>query len=228
MNCQNCEALVPADAEQCEKCGAKLLNRRVIFGARRSEDFKLTLEEPIEFVEPGEKDDWQFPAEKDPTAFAPSVTVPSEVAKDVRYGGFFRRTLAFGIDFVMILLLSALMGVMAHIGYKVGLAAHGRFISLDNATPLFAILTFAWIFLATAYFVVFHGMGGQTVGKWLLGLRVVDSEREALSYRQALLRSIGLIGFALTTLGLSCLWIIWSGEKRGWHDYLARTWVVRD
>jgi len=228
MNCQNCETPAPADAERCEKCGAKLLQRRVIFGAPRSEDFKLILEEPIDLVEPVENDDWQFPAANDALAFAPSVSAPSEAAMDIRYGGFFRRTLALGIDMVTILLLSALMGVMAFIGYKVGLAAHGRFVSMDNATPLFGILTFAWILLATAYFVVFHGMDGKTVGKWLLGLRVVDSEQAAISYRRALLRWVGLIGFGCATFGFSCLWIIWSGEKRGWHDYLARTWVVRD
>jgi uncharacterized RDD family membrane protein YckC len=92
---------------------------------------------------------------------------------------------------VTILLLSALMGVMAYIGYKVGLAAHGRFVSLDNLTPLFGILTFAWSLLATAYFVVFHGLDGKTVGKWLLGLRVVDSAHAAISYRRAFLRWIG-------------------------------------
>jgi len=228
MNCQNCETPAPADAERCEKCGARLLHRRIVFGAPRPEDFKLTLQEPIDLSEPVENDDWQFPAEKDSAAFAPSVSVPNEVAKEVRYGGFFRRTLAFGIDFVTILLLSALMGVMAYIGYKVGLAAHGRFVSMDNAAPLFGILTFAWILLATAYFVVFHGMDGKTVGKWLFGLRVVDAEQETISYRRAFLRWLGLIGFGCATFGFSCFWIIWSGEKRGWHDLLARTWVVRD
>ena len=228
MNCQNCESPVADDAERCEQCGAKLLHRRIVFGAPRPEDFKLTLEEPIEAIEPVEKDDWHILEEKDAAEFAPSVITPSEAAPEIAYGGFFRRTLAFGIDVVTILLLSALMGIMAYIGYKVGLAAHGRFVSLDNLSPLFGILTLAWIVLATAYFVVFHGSDGKTVGKWLLGLRVVDSAQTAISYRRAFLRWVGLVGFGFATFGLSCLWIIWSGEKRGWHDYLARTWVVRD
>ena len=225
MNCQNCESPVADDAERCERCGAKLLHRRIVFGAPRPEDFKLTLEEPVELVE---KDDWPIPERKDAAEFAPPVIVPSEAAPEIAYGGFFRRILAFGIDLITILLLSALLGVMAYIAYKVGLAAHGRGVSLDNLTPLFGILTFAWSFLTTAYFVVFHGSDGKTVGKWLLGLRVVDSAQTTISYRRAFLRWIGLIGFGFATFGLSCLWIIWSGEKRGWHDYLARTWVVRD
>jgi hypothetical protein len=89
MNCQNCESPVPDDAERCERCGAKLLHRRVVFGAPRPEDFKLTLEEPIELVEPVEKDDWRISEQKDTAEFAPSVIAPSEAAPEFAYGGFF-------------------------------------------------------------------------------------------------------------------------------------------
>jgi uncharacterized RDD family membrane protein YckC len=117
---------------------------------------------------------------------------------------------------------------MAYIGYKVGLAAHDRWISWSNAASLMTYLTFAWVGLTTAYFVVFHGMEGQTIGKWLLGLRVVSAGQTPLTYRRALLRWIGTVGFGFVSLGLSFLWILWQREKRGWHDFLARTWVIRD
>ena len=227
MNCQNCQTPAPPGAERCEKCGAKLLNRRVIFGAPRSEEFTLTAEEePIELDQPFESEDWQFPARG--AAAARSVQILSEPVPEVHYGGFFRRLGAFGIDFVMLLLISTVMEVMAYIGYKVGLAAHGRFVSLDNATPLMVFLTAGCIVLATAYFVVFHGMEGKTIGKWLLGLRVVGLDHQGISYRRALLRWIGWLGYGCATIGLSFLWVLWSQEKRAWHDFLARTWVIRD
>jgi uncharacterized RDD family membrane protein YckC len=128
----------------------------------------------------------------------------------------------------MIILLVGLMGILAYIGYKVGLTAHDRSISWSNAAPLMTFLTFAWMGLTTAYFVVFHGMEGKTIGKWLLGLRVVGAGQAALTYRQALLRWVGTVGFGIVSLGLSFLWILWQREKRGWHDFLARTWVIRD
>ncbi len=227
MKCQNCQAEVPDDAERCEKCGAKLLMRRVIFGAPRNQEFTLTAEaDPSEIDRPVDSNDWQFPARSEPLA-AP-VEIPSEAAAEIRYGGFFRRLAAFIIDFLAILLLSALMGVMAYIGYKVGLAAHGRFVSWDNATPLMVLLTVGWIILAAAYFVVFHGMDGKTIGKWLFGLRVVGLTQQPISYRRALLRWVGMLGLGCASIGLSLLWILWSGEKRAWHDYLARTWVIRN
>ena len=227
MECQNCRAEVPADAEHCEKCGAKLLSRRVIFGASRNREFSLTAEaEPSEFDQPVDSDDWQFPARSEPPA--PVAENPREAVPEIRYGGFFRRLGAFIIDFLAIILLSALMGVMAYIGYKVGLAAHGRLVSWDNATPLLVFLTAGWIILAATYYVVFHGMDGKTIGKWMFGLRVVGSARQPISYRRALLRWVGLLGFGCATVGLSVLWILWNREKRGWHDFAAGTWVIKD
>ncbi|MSP40131.1 MAG: RDD family protein [Deltaproteobacteria bacterium] len=231
MNCQNCDAVVAADAEQCEKCGARLLlKRRVIFGAPSAAEFRLTSEAaPVEIDEPAKEDpEWQFPAPTElPEVVAPALT-PSAAAPAPQYGGFFRRLGAFAIDWLMIGMFATLMALMAWIGYKVGLAAHGRMFSYDKARPLVVMLVFGWLLLATAYFVMFHGMEGKTIGKWLFGLRVVSAERRTISSRRALLRWIGSMGFGCATFGLSFLWILWSSEKRGWHDFLARTWVIRD
>ena len=90
------------------------------------------------------------------------------------------------------------------------------------------LLTVGWMILAAAYFVVFHGMEGKTIGKWLFGLRVVGLAKQPISYRRALLRWVGTLGLGCATIGLSLLWILWSGEKRAWHDFLAGTWVIRD
>jgi len=62
----------------------------------------------------------------------------------------------------------------------------------------------------------------------VLRLRVIGSEQQRITYGRALLRWIATIGFGLLSFGVSFLWIIWSREKRGWHDFLARTWVIRE
>jgi len=229
MKCQNCEAPVRISDEYCEKCGAKLLHRRVFPTAPRREEFTLTPEEPsIEFEKQTEHDDWRFESHPEVETTPRRVESPSEPIGNVRWGGFFRRVGACLIDVVMNMLLFALMGILAYIGYKVGLTAHDRSISWSNAAPLMTFLTFAWMGLTTAYFVVFHGMEGKTIGKWLLGLRVVGPDQASLTYRQALLRWLATVGFGIVSLGLSFLWILWQREKRGWHDFLARTWVIRD
>jgi uncharacterized RDD family membrane protein YckC/ribosomal protein S27AE len=230
MKCQNCNAPVLFADDRCGKCGAKLLHRRIFPETPNPADFTLTSEdESMEFEKPDQEEDtWQFPLKTDFEAMRSSNEPEPASSVAVRWGGFFRRAGAFGLDVLMILLLCAIMAVMVYIGYKVGLAAHDRFISWDNATPLMAFLTFGGVLIATCYFVVFHGMDGKTVGKWLLGLRVVGEEQRSISYRQALVRWIGTVGLGCASLGLGFLWVLWSREKRGWHDLLAHTWVIRD
>ena len=237
VNCQNCDAPVLESDERCEKCGAKLL-RRVFMGVPKAENFTLTSEEPVQELdaaeEPASSEAWEFPPRAgaadhaDVRLSAPVFSPESEAGPERQWGGFFRRVWAFLVDVLMIVLLSALMGSMAYVGYKVGLAAHDRPMSWNTAAPLVSFLTFALIGLATIYFVVFHGMEGKTVGKWLLGLRVVGVDQRPISYRRALLRWIGTIGLGGASFGLAFLWILWQREKRGWHDFLARTWVVRE
>jgi uncharacterized RDD family membrane protein YckC len=236
MNCQNCEAPVLVSDESCGKCGAKLLHRRVFMGVPKAENFALTAEEPSASDEPKaavEDQDWEFPARvetaDDPVVRpVPVFVTPSAAVAELRRGGFFRRLCAFLIDLVVIALLSALMGVMAYIGYKVGLSAHNRLLSWNSAGPLVSFLTLSCMGLSTVYFVTFHGMEGKTIGKWLLGLRVVGLEQRPITFRRALLRWIGAVGLGCVSFGLAFLWILWQREKRGWHDFLARTWVIRD
>jgi uncharacterized RDD family membrane protein YckC len=226
MNCQNCEhPILPSD-EKCPHCGAIPLRQRVFLGAQRGE-FTLTPEdEPVELGDATELEAGRITfdprSESDRTVVKPAP--PSIPA--VRWGGFFRRTCAFALDVIVILGLSAVMFFMCYVGYKVGLSAHGRALTWERSTPLFVLLTWGSIGVATAYFVVFHGLEGKTVGKWLLGLRVVGDEQSAITYRRAFLRWLAWVGFAPVLLGF--LWILWSREKRGWHDLLARTWVIRD
>jgi uncharacterized RDD family membrane protein YckC len=226
MKCQNCEAPILPSDERCQTCGAIPLRRRVFSGSRR-EDFTLSAEEePFELGNISETEDWQIPSERRSESDRPATEPPSQSRRETRWGGFFRRTWAFGVDVIVIAALSIVMFFMCYVGYKVGLSAHGRALTWEQSTPLVVLLTWASLGLATGYFVIFHGIGGKTIGKWLLGLRVVGTERSTITYRRALLRWLAMVGFAPVLLGF--LWILWSREKRGWHDFLARTWVIRD
>jgi uncharacterized RDD family membrane protein YckC len=226
MKCQNCESPILPSDERCQKCGAIPLRRRVFSGGRR-EDFALTAEEePFELGDTFETEDWQISSERGSTLDRPPAETPRPSTRETHWGGFFRRAWAFGLDAIVIAALSIVMFFMCYVGYKVGLSAHGRPLSWEHSAPLIVLLTWAFLGLATAYFVVFHSIGGKTIGKWLLGLRVVGAERSTITYRRAFLRWLGLVGFAPVLLGF--LWVLWSREKRGWHDLLARTWVIRD
>jgi uncharacterized RDD family membrane protein YckC len=81
--------------------------------------------------------------------------------------------------------------------------------------------------IVVGYFALFEGSGsGQTIGKRMLGIRVVDFETGAeITYGRALARTIGRLvsGFALF---LGYLWMLWDRDGQTWHDKLASTTVV--
>lgn len=225
MQCQNCDQSLEPTDEQCPHCGAKPLHRRVYLGNRR-EEFALTAdEERFEIGEAEPTFDRPHALEPESAEGLSSDQPRHDPGEAIRWGGFLRRACAFIVDLIIIVALVSVMVLLSYVGFKVGLSAHGRAVTWENLGPLLVLLSWAAIGLATFYFVLFHGMEGKTIGKWLLGLKVVGAERRAISYRRALLRWLGTVGFAPLALGF--LWVLWSHEKRAWHDYLAGTWVIR-
>jgi uncharacterized RDD family membrane protein YckC len=240
MECPNCDGSVQPGSRQCPHCGANLSPRRVIVG-KKHEGFSLTPEEePFELGGDIEGDVWRMDPEpgvdlREKThAGAPRVEGEVEEAAaevsgegaQIEWGGFARRAGALLIDSGVILLLAIVMFALSYIGYKVGLAAHNQKIGRENAETLAVLFLWGGVGLSAAYFVVFHGMNGRTIGKWLLGLRVVGPRQRAVTFRQAFVRWLAAAGFA--PIGLGFLWVLWSREKRAWHDILARTWVIRE
>ena len=76
-----------------------------------------------------------------------------------------------------------------------------------------------------AYCVWFWLKRGATPGKELLGLRVVSQDGSPLRIGQAVLRCLGYLLSAIFWLGFIA--IAFRKDRRGWHDDLASTDVVR-
>ena len=85
-------------------------------------------------------------------------------------------------------------------------------------------------FLNGGYVVAFTTAGGQTIGKMLTGIRVVTSDEDAwtdrVSVGGAALRAVGYVISALP-VGLGFLPVLFTPERRGFHDRLAHTRVVK-
>jgi len=80
--------------------------------------------------------------------------------------------------------------------------------------------------IATIYFTLSWWLFGRSVGKLALGVRVVDANGLRPSFTSALVRALMYYVSAIFLLGF--LWIGLSPQRRGWHDRVARTWVVYD
>ena len=80
--------------------------------------------------------------------------------------------------------------------------------------------------MGTLYSIILVGAAGGTVGKLVLGLHIVRVDGRKVGYGRAFARYLASTLSALC-LGLGYLWIVFNKDKRGWHDYLCDTKVVR-
>jgi uncharacterized RDD family membrane protein YckC len=80
--------------------------------------------------------------------------------------------------------------------------------------------------MAAGYFLFFWSLSGQTLGKLLTGSRVVDRRGAALGFGRAALRLVATLVAALP-LGAGFIGLWTDPERRGWHDRIAGTKVIR-
>jgi uncharacterized RDD family membrane protein YckC len=148
----------------------------------------------------------------------------------VHYGGFWRRLLAFFIDSTILYTLStALFSAWITIAHT-PVESHEFFI-LSNTTPeIFTGVVLPYygisVLLSMTYFTYFHGTIGQTPGKKLLGLKVIEIKGNEMTLGLAFLRWVGYL-LSKLPLFLGFIWIALDGRKQGWHDKIAGTCVIR-
>ncbi len=148
---------------------------------------------------------------------------PSAVGvKTGRYAGPLTRLLAVVVDgFVITFSFTLMVGVTEFVLSRFGVLFRGA----DVPGTLYGALLGAWGFV---YLLASLAIAGKTVGKALLGLRVVTAEGDpALRQGQALIRVLTYpLSFALFGAGL--LGIVFGRQRRAWHDRMAGTAVVYD
>lgn len=68
---------------------------------------------------------------------------------------------------------------------------------------------------------------GQTIGKSLIGIRIINKDGSPLSWGTLMLRN--WVGYWLSgaILYIGFLWPLWDDEDRALHDMIATTYVVK-
>ena len=139
-----------------------------------------------------------------------AVTVPLPA-------GFWRRALAVGLDYLFIMLFLTVAEETSRLLW-------------GDTTVRSRVFRAAWIAFSGAfpalYTVLFHWLWGQTMGKMMVGARVVALDGGPLSRRRAVLRALGWALSALT-FGLGFLVAAMRRDKRGLADLVAGTRVER-
>jgi hypothetical protein len=87
------------------------------------------------------------------------------------------------------------------------------------------------IVLIMLLFSVFYFTGkwvvaaGQTPGKLLMRIKIVHADGSPLTYYKLFLRYFGYI-LSGVSASLGFIWIGIDQKRRGWHDFLAKTYVI--
>lgn len=165
----------------------------------------------------------QQPVPQQPVPPQPVPPQPMHVPPSGASGpraGFWRRFGAAIIDGILLGIVTSIIGAIfgdTAFKFEDGTLSFG-------ASGIAALLDLA---VGIAYAVYLEGSpSGQTVGKKVLGIRVVDAQTgQQIGYGRAFLRYIGKIVSAIPC-ALGYLWMLWDKEKQTWHDKIATTLVV--
>lgn len=134
---------------------------------------------------------------------------PPSVAKTLSPAGFWLRFGAFLLDFFFIWIIAIVLTIpMLTTDFKV------------------EMISLIFYLLFGLYFWLFTGLKGQTPGKMIVGIKVLNRDGQVPGLGCAALREI--VGKLLSALALfiGFLWVAWDEQKHGWHDKLAGTSVV--
>ena len=91
--------------------------------------------------------------------------------------------------------------------------------------PLLPLVAFL-LLLNGGYFIAFTAVGGQSIGKMALGIKVISQEESAVPIGRATLRTLAYVVSALP-LGAGFLPGVLGADRLALHDRLAHTRVVR-
>jgi uncharacterized RDD family membrane protein YckC len=131
-----------------------------------------------------------------------------------------RRTIAGIIDV-------AILGTIAAVIVLLTLRIAELTLAEWHLLPVAPMLAFL-LLLCGGYFILFTAAGGQTIGKMIMGIRVVNAAGDApprVSFRTAFIRTLTCLG-SVVALGGGFLPVLFSAERRAFHDRVAGTRVV--
>ena len=130
----------------------------------------------------------------------------------IEYIGFWERSIAAIIDAVAVWIISSALSFL---------------IGVSTSSYLFLYWYFNPFFLLLLYYWLFTGLRGQTPGKMIVGIKVVDAKGNKPGLLSAALREIPGKIISTIIFYIGFFWIAWDTHKQGLHDKIATTYVIK-
>lgn len=132
--------------------------------------------------------------------------------------GFWMRFWAYIIDLIIV---SSLNGIIV--------APLIFFTNINELTiGIYTIAGFISAVISFGYFIILTKLWRQTLGKRIMGIKVVSVRQEGLSWRDVLMRELvgRYIHQSLVITNILYLIVAFHPDKKGLHDMIADTYVV--
>ena len=122
--------------------------------------------------------------------------------------GFLTRALAAIIDFVLLAIVGGILnGIL-----------RGDTMGGGNVSTIIGLAYFLYFWSSYGH--------GQTLGDRALSIRVVKTDGSELTLVDGLIRYVGLI-ISCIAIFIGVIWVAFDPNKQGWHDKIAKTYVVK-
>ncbi|MEJ2213819.1 MAG: RDD family protein [Gammaproteobacteria bacterium] len=146
------------------------------------------------------------------------------IEKTFNYPGFGRRIAAGFYDSVLLIAIVLVAVSVFTIGVEI---IAGKNTSTEILkTPWIKFIYQLYLFaVAALFFIWFWSNGGQTLGMKVWKLRLVNSNNQPLSYRQASLRLFMLVITCLP-MGIGFIWMLFSKNRQTLYDRWSATHMV--
>ena len=165
-----------------------------------------------------------------PTGTSLDTVVSGQSPVEVIKVGFWRRLPAFLIDIIILQILKEI--IISPLKFNLSID-ETTFASLEDIIQNFeAFVTYillsiiVYLSISCFYFTQFYGSTGQSVGKKLMGIKVIPVTGGMMTYKKALVRYLGYL-ISEIPFFFGFIWIAIDKDKQGWHDRIAGTYVVK-
>lgn len=131
------------------------------------------------------------------------------------YVGFWKRLLAAFLDGIALFVILILWVAITEL---LGLVLPSEMTSF--------LEEFGMLIIVLLYFPLWESSSSQgSIGKQILGVKVVDKEGQRLTFWRALARSVSkILSYSIASIGF--VMIAFMDKKRGLHDLIVETYVV--
>jgi uncharacterized RDD family membrane protein YckC len=153
--------------------------------------------------------------------FAAADAADAPVERTITVIGFGRRLLAAMLDSVFIFFMSMLVSTAAGVaGLVLGMYSP----EAEEISTRFVVAS--GLLVSVLYYVLAWAKGGgQTLGNFTFMMRIVATNGQPIGLGRSVLRYVGYYVSAIA-LSIGFLWAAFDKRRQGWHDKIARTYVI--